>query len=269
MTTLQLFAISTGNNVGPFQLSTLRSAYKITGTFSLRSLINKVDASTVILWVAVRDFSILNSAANPSQLASQWNTAQPSKATLVGLSQLLGSVGASIVYLSPDWRMLGIRGNTAALGTLGSLRLEYRTAPESGAIHVETPEGGWALVGAGATAVLTGTGQIGGYLMAPAATAGAADIGGTIVLGTAAGLIGIGIALGAYGIYDLATSDTSQNVPDAVDGGIPAQIGAAPEGVDPNNPPDTAVDAGSLPDAPPSCPPGCPSGDDGDGGNGG
>jgi hypothetical protein len=258
MNIFQLFAVSTANTTGPWKISSLRTQYKIQGPLSLRLLVNKVQLATNILWVQVRDPSILLSAKTPPELASQWNTTAPSKSTLVQLSQTLASVGAAMVFVSSDWRTVGIRGTFGSLAALGSLRVEFRVAQAAG-LHPLTPEGGWGLVGAGGVALFSGTAVAGAFMVLPAVSAAATDIGGVLMLGSAGALIAIGVGLTAYGIYDLATSDTSQNVPDNVDAGVPAQIGQTPNGVDPNNLPDTAIDAGTLPDAPPSsAPPSCP-----------
>lgn len=213
-----------------------------------------MEAGTVLLWVAVRDLSILKPGQTWSQLAAQWKTAQPSKATLGGLSKLLASVGASIVYVSSDWRIIGIRGNIGSLSGLGSVR-------------IQSPAGDVGLIGGGVVAVGGGASSIGFYLLSPAATTGAGlGAGDILVLGGSGAAIAAGFFMAGYGIWDLATSDTSQNVPDAVDGGIPAQVGPTPDGVDSSNLPDAPVDAGTLPDNPPDIPPVCPAGPPPDGG---
>jgi hypothetical protein len=270
MTIRQLFALSTGNKTGPLRLSTLRSAYKITGSMSLRSLFSKVEAGEIVLWVSIRDISLLTSAVNPSELASQWNTATPSKATLLALFQLLSSVGASIVYLSGDWRTVGIRGNMGSLTALASLRVVYQTnaegASQGGITTQGTPEGAWGFILTGAGAVAGGVIAAGSALSVPAGADATAQAGGCLILLGAGALAAIGVTGVGYGIYDLVTSDTSQNVPESVDAGAPAQVGQAPDGVDPNNPPDTPYDAGLLPDNPPDNNGG--GGEDGDGDSG-
>jgi hypothetical protein len=58
------------------------------------------------------------SATNFDELRTVWNSSAPSKATLNALEGELGRAGASIVYISRDWRTVGIYGTLRSLATI-------------------------------------------------------------------------------------------------------------------------------------------------------
>jgi hypothetical protein len=93
LTIKQLAAVSTGNVSPPWHLGQLPKIYN-QSPLSLKSLLAKVGALDAIFYLDIRDVSILNSVTTFAQLQTAWNSSQPSKATIVDLSNLLASVGS-------------------------------------------------------------------------------------------------------------------------------------------------------------------------------
>ena len=113
LTAKQALVTATLNRLPPWKVSVLSSWYS-GEPFSLRSAITALESRKVYYCVEIRDVALLSTlqtfATNPALLKKAWMDAQPSRATLVSLSNLF-----DIVHKSDDWRTVVIRG------TIGSL----------------------------------------------------------------------------------------------------------------------------------------------------
>ena len=255
LTTKQLAAISTGSLVPPWHLGQLPTIYKL-NPLSLRSLLAKVGGKDTISYISVRDTSILKSAATFDALKAVWNTSQPTKATLIQLSNLLNSVGGRIVYISPNFQDVGVRGTFEALSAVHAIKVDSQTI--DGVRDILT--GGAVALGGVGTVLVTASSAAEGAEIGVAAVGAAAAFGAVV----GGGVVIIGLGLIGLGIYELATSGGDLSLAPDIQTDAPTQYGPTPNGVDPANPPDAAVDVDALPDSPPpGCPPGppvCPPG---------
>lgn len=114
LTIPELAAICLGPNKSPWPLKDLLGLYKVK-TLSLRSLVEKVSEAKAIYYVQVRDLELLEGVSTVAGLKGKWAAAVPSRATLIALNKTLNSAGATIVYISFDWRTVGIYGSFASL----------------------------------------------------------------------------------------------------------------------------------------------------------
>jgi hypothetical protein len=243
LTIKQLAAISTGSPLPPWHLGQLRRIYNQT-PLQLKSLLTKVGAVDAVFYLNIRDLSILNSVTTLDQLKSLWQSSQPSKDTIVGLSGLLNSIGLRIAFVSKDFRTVAVRGTSESFASLKTVKIESDTV--SGISHVA--EGAAATAAGGAAFI----------------TAADAELVTFVVAGTAAfGFVAVAAGLGliGIGIYEIIDAGPSPQRPD-IDAGAPSQYGSPPGGVDPSNPPSAPVDVNGLPEDPapicPTPPPICP-----------
>jgi hypothetical protein len=236
LTVKQLVAIETQNLVPPLHVRDLRKKFG-PGPLSLRSIIRQVGTKKTTLFVQVRDTSILRSVTNLAQLQAAWRKSAPSKATLVQFSQLLNSIGASIVYVSKNWQTVGITGTTASLAGQPFKVFDLR---------------------AGVKEVAEGVGLVGGALI----TVGTAS--GPIGWGVIAVFLGVEFAGGiiiADGLLEIFSSDPTASLPpsEPIERPDITIYGQLPPGV----PEDGVIDLPALdpnfiqtfPDVPPVPPP--------------
>ena len=101
----------------PFRLSSLKAMYKVQ-PLSLRAVATLMANQKTYFVCEVRDVSLLTTAASYDQFVSAWPAAAASQATLQQLGAMLESVGASMIYVSQDYRRVGI---SAPLGALGGI----------------------------------------------------------------------------------------------------------------------------------------------------
>jgi hypothetical protein len=119
LTASQLVAIATGNSNPPYRLSSLSKLYAMK-PLSLRSVSNLMERQNCYVVCEIRDPAILKGVKTYSQLQDAFlKSGTPSKATLVKFSEILQKEGASIKYLSEDWRRVGIQGTLG--GSLAGL----------------------------------------------------------------------------------------------------------------------------------------------------
>ena len=193
----------------------------------------------------VRDTSLLSSATSYSDLQSKFAASQPSKATLLNLSQLVSQAGGSIKYLSKDWRRVGIMGNLASLAGAHVYRIDallqaLSASQSEGRIRPEDVTGGLKDI-ANAIAILIGV-----IIAGPALV----EMGVSVLVAEV--IVGIGgVAAGVIGGFGFAElfsdSPNNNNYFNLPPGGAPDQVGS---------PPFDPLDAGSytiavLPEAPP------------------
>src|ERR1700679_192450 len=123
LTLSQLVAISTRSSAPPWRFSSLQRIYNVE-EISAKSLIEQLDTRQAISFVQVRDLSLVTSAESFADLQELWGSSQPSKQTLMELAQILGSAGASIVYVSRNWQRVGIAGTVGDLAKLKTVSLD-------------------------------------------------------------------------------------------------------------------------------------------------
>jgi hypothetical protein len=253
MTTLtipELAAICLGPDKSPWPLKDLLRLYKVK-TLSLRSLVTKVSEAKAIYYVEVRDPELLKGVSTVAELKGKWAAAVPSRATLVAFNKILNSVGATIVYISFDWRTVGIYGSFASIVSVSGKSvadpLLTEVAVDTG--FLRNAGNGLLVIGAGTAAS--------GLIPEPFSPA---------LVGVGAGLFATG-ALIKLGLALFAPDDPA-TAPGA-DPGTPTQSGQPPAGVDPGDPPTAPVDPASLPDSPPPADANTPVATTGGGGGGG
>jgi hypothetical protein len=233
ITVPELAAICLGPDKSPWRLKDLLPLYK-EKTLSLRSLVAKVSDAKAIYYVEVRDLALMKGVSSLADLKTQWPDAAPSRDTLVALDRLLKSAGATMVYISQDWRTIGIYGTFAAMMAISAKSVSSPLLSEVADVDVawlQNAANGCLVQGAGTAAA--------GLIPEPASPV---MIGAGIGIFATGALIKIGIALFA--------NDDSADPPATVP--LPTQSGEVPASVDPNNPPTTPTDPASLPDTPPA-----------------
>jgi hypothetical protein len=125
LTVKQLLAVTTRRSVPPWHARDLREVFKNSpgSSISIRSVINGIQEQKLILFIEIRDLSLMKSAKSLKELQAIWKDATPTLVTLKELADLLGSVGGSIKFLSADRLLAGISGQIEALGKLPTARL--------------------------------------------------------------------------------------------------------------------------------------------------
>jgi hypothetical protein len=125
LTMKQLLAVTTRRFVPPWHALDLRKAFKNTpgSSISIRSVINGIQEQRFVLFVEVRNLSLLKSSKSLEELQTSWKSSTPTLVTLEELSQLLGSVGGSIKFLAPNRLIAGISGQIEAFGNIPTARL--------------------------------------------------------------------------------------------------------------------------------------------------
>jgi hypothetical protein len=238
MTTLsvsQLAAICTRTPKPPWHLKDLATVFTALEArpLSVRNTLDKFAASNILLYVEVRDMSLLEKASNLAELRAAWASSAPSKTTLVQLSRALSNVGASITFVSHDWQTVAIFGNCAKLASLNVLPII-----EDDKISALSTAGS-ALATAGGIIIV---------------------VGGTTPASPVAVGVGVGVMIAGLGLLVLSAAiDTAQSLrssgtpvaaPPASDTGLISIVGDQPTGAESNNPPTIAIDPSSLPSAP-------------------
>jgi hypothetical protein len=228
----ELAAICLGPDKSPWSLKDLLGLYKVK-TLSLQSLVTKVSAAKAIYYIQVRDLELLQGVSTVAALSDKWSAAVPSRDTLIALNKMLTSAGASIVYISFDWRTVGIYGSFASLMSISGKSVTSPLLTEVAGVDVgflKDAANGLLVFGAGTAAS--------GFIPEPASP---------VLIGGGAGLFALG-ALIKLGVAVFADDD-STNPPGVVP--LPTQSGEIPAGVNPADPPTEPIDPASLPDAPP------------------
>lgn len=191
LTVQQLVVIETQSSVFPLHVGDLHKKFGL-GPLSLRSIISRVEAQKATFFVQVRDASILKNVTSPALLQTVWNQSTPSKATLTQLSQILSSIGGSIVYLSRNRQTVGITGTTTSLVGLPCRVLDF-TNFKDGVVNVATGIGGTTAVIA---TLLGASGPVGLGLFITG-----------IISGFAFG------AIAGVGIFDLVNANPAASLP--------------------------------------------------------
>ena len=250
LTIPELAAICLGPNKSPWPLKDLLGLYKVK-TLSLRSLVEKVSEAKAIYYVQVRDLELLEGVSTVAGLKGKWAAAVPSRATLIALNKTLNSAGATIVYISFDWRTVGIYGSFASLVNISgkSVADPLLTEVATDTNFISNAANGALVLGAGTAAS--------GLIPEPASP---------VLIGVGAGIFAAG-ALLKLGLALFSSDDFA--TPPGSDPGTPTQSGQPPAGVDPGDPPTAPVDPASLPDSPPPADANTPVATTGGGGGGG
>jgi hypothetical protein len=115
LTLRQTLTIATRRSAPPWHAGELLTILKLQGTFSLKSAINKVQAQKVVLFVQIRDSSILESVSTLAELNAIWKSSHPGQNTVSLLSKILAPSGAFIGAISSDGQTVGIAGTTLSL----------------------------------------------------------------------------------------------------------------------------------------------------------
>ena len=125
LTVVQTMEIATQSSSPPWHVADLLPIFQGTPAvgpsgMSLRAVVSRLSAQDATFFVQVRDPAIfpLLATFSPAELREaflvNWPTS-PSKSTLQGLSAAVDRSGAAIVYVSRDWRTVGIRGSIEQL----------------------------------------------------------------------------------------------------------------------------------------------------------
>lgn len=217
LTVRQLMTIEKLSTVPPLHVGDLRAHFG-PGTLSLRSIIDKVENREAVFFAQVRDASSFQGVTNLDEFRAVVKKSTPSKETVLKLQDTLGSAGASLTYISPDRRTVGIRGKTLMLATIPCT--PHQTNQANAFL-------GWGAAGFGAGLAILLTNPAGWVLL----------LGGAVLTGGGAGMAGeAGYFLMVCDPVDQATSSepTVVTVPDAEDiyiytdlpPGVPVEDGA-------------------------------------------
>jgi hypothetical protein len=256
LTIKQFARLWTRRQTPPYNLTGLSKALG-GGSVSLKSFLAKTSAGKAIVFVQLRDPSILQFADDSAQFQKAWSAGYPSQSTLSAFSKEVKSAGAEITYLSPDHRYVGVSGSVASLNSLNGILAqigEITSGPSASGLAKDVITGG-AIAGGGGGLVIQGV-----ITWATASTAGEAAglviflSGGEVVVG---GLIVLGgLTYVVVSILDASNSSQSTLVqpgsnPDA---GVPdgTVFGPPAPDVTPNTQTTTPVDVSTAP--PPICP---------------
>jgi hypothetical protein len=213
LTVPELAAICLGPNKSPWVLKDLLGLYKVK-TLSLRSLVTKVSEAKAIYYVEVRDLELLKGVSTVADLKGKWAAAVPSRATLIAFNKILNSAGATIVYISSDWRTVGIYGSFASIVNVSGKSVANPLLAE---VAVDTG----FLQNAANGLLVFGAGTAGSGLIPEPAS--------PVLIGAGAGIFATG-ALIKLGLALFAPDDPA--TPPGSDPGTPTQSGQPPAGVD-------------------------------------
>jgi len=103
----------------PWRISELITILKSSRPFSLRQAITGIEKAKCVIFVGVRDFALIQSAATFAQLRATWNSSAPSRNTLISYASFLKAHGASLNFLSKDWKTVAIVSSPANLKGIG------------------------------------------------------------------------------------------------------------------------------------------------------
>jgi hypothetical protein len=128
LTAVQCLEWVTRSTTPPWRVGQLRVAFKADPrqAFSLRQALTGMQNQKCVLVFGVRDPALIVNSATFADLQANFNSSAPSRSTLVALSNLLSSQGASLNYLSNDWKLVGI---VSPLTSLTGIRVLDVTAP--------------------------------------------------------------------------------------------------------------------------------------------
>ena len=186
LTVGQLLKITTRRSTPPWHAGELRTTLNLKGTLSLKSVISGFEAQKTVLFVQIRDASILESVSTLDELYGAWVWSHPGQNTVSQLRKILASSGAFVIAASKGGQTVGIAGMAKSLIALPTIRI---VSPE---VLTGYKDG---LTGAGA--VLVGVGM---YL------------GGTPVW-IAAGVAATGDVYVGIGVYEIVTAPSGQPLP--------------------------------------------------------
>lgn len=131
VTVKQLVAITTGRSQPPYHVSDLRTRFNIK-PLSLRSVRDGVDSQKVVIFVSIRDVSILEGVRTLDELAAKFRSSAPSRTTLFALLRILNSTGASVKFLAKNWQRAAISGTVASFVGLSTIRIRAENLEELG-----------------------------------------------------------------------------------------------------------------------------------------
>jgi len=118
LTAKQALKLVTHSVTPPWRISELQSAFKGSSPFSLKLALEGLDQQTCVLFVGVRDASLVKSSATFAELQAKWNSSTPSRNTLVSLQNFLENQGASLNWLSSDWKTAAIVSPVSGLSDI-------------------------------------------------------------------------------------------------------------------------------------------------------
>lgn len=204
LTLKQVLIIATRRSAPPWHAGELRSILKVSGPLSLRSAISSVEEQKMVLFVQIRDLSLLKSVTTLAELRAAWRSSHPGKDTVNRLSQELAKSGVTVNFISTDGQTVGLAGKTNALAGIATAAI---TSPA-------------AL--SGASDALKGAGILVGAI---AALAGGPPTEAVYWIAVAGGTVGT--LLTAVGIAEVINATSGQPVPPAVDITLPSGQGSA------------------------------------------
>jgi hypothetical protein len=117
LTLAQTIAVATRTAIPPLQATRLRKAGE-TGSLSLRTVRDQVQARHTIFVVQVRDTSILKASSSFADLVKNWQLLDtafvPSRTKTAKLIKVLNAAGVTVAALSKDWRTMWLSGTAGA-----------------------------------------------------------------------------------------------------------------------------------------------------------
>jgi hypothetical protein len=126
LTAKQLLIITSNRSTAPWRMKDLRNIFAAT-PLSLRSLLDGVGGQQLVLFLEIRDISILTGANTFDDFLTKWKSSAPTKATLAQLAQILATTGASLILSAHSWRSVGIKGPVTSLVGVPTIKINRET----------------------------------------------------------------------------------------------------------------------------------------------
>lgn len=131
LTLRQVLIITTRRSAPPWHAGELRTALNLKGPVSLSAVTSEVGAQRFVLFVQIRDTSILQSVSTLAELTAKWQSSHPGKDTVTKLSNLLAGSGAVVNFISNDAQTVGIAGTVSSLAGVVTILLASPPSPPS------------------------------------------------------------------------------------------------------------------------------------------
>jgi hypothetical protein len=231
LTCKQALKLATRKTEPPWKFGDLPPVFGRTPgqAMSVKVFLNRVEDAKTLLFLEIRDMSIILESNGLGELTAKWETYRgASKATLEQIEAVFGARGGAVTFISPDRRSVAISGGMGNLIQVQGLHItDINWGP------TKDIASGMGLVGAGVglAGTLPGPQQI--YLLA----------GGGVLLGAA------GLTYIEAGIYDALTAPSVHTIDEVT------VVGEVPQGVDSGNVVNAEpVNISDIPEEPPEEP---------------
>ena len=124
----QFASIVTGQNTPPWHLA-IQPGEESAAPVHLGDLITQMSAQEVVVFTQLRNPDIFSLSSGPQSLEQQeflFSRTNLTADDITALSESLAQQGLTLVYISPDFRIVGIKGTMGAFGRTWPLLGSHR-----------------------------------------------------------------------------------------------------------------------------------------------